>query len=238
MTCPKDAQDHLLDDCKLQVGDDGRILFNYGTPPDSEERSSDKEKKESQNLLLQPNHSETFVMKSYPNIAHFRQSNSSQAFTATDPQELLRATYIDRGNLLHEFFSRLRSTEDIERVLTEMVHEGILYDEIPPEEVKALLAKALSNKQVKSWFSPKWTLHNECGIITTEDGHSKTLRPDRVMSDGKRTIVVDFKFGRYNQEHEKQVRRYMTLLRDMGYPQVEGYLWYVSFNKTQRVNPQ
>ena len=238
MTSPKEAQDHLLDDSKIQVGDDGRILFDYGTPPDSEERSSDKEKKESQNLLLQLNHSETFVMKSYPNIAHFRQSNSSQAFTATNPQELLRATYIDRGNLLHEFFSRLRSTEDIERVLTEMVHEGILYDEIPPEEVKAMLAKALSNKQVKSWFSPKWTLHNECGIITTENGHSKTLRPDRVMSDGKRTIVVDFKFGRYNQEHEKQVRRYMTLLRDMGYPQVEGYLWYVSFNKTQRVNPQ
>ncbi len=231
------AADFYLEDCEMEVTDKNRIIFSYGIPPELEERPSEHEKEKSQNLLLQPDLSEPFVMRSYSSIAHFRQSNSSQAFTSSDPQQLLRATYIDRGTLLHEFFSRLRSTEDIERVLSELVHEGILYDEIPPEEVRSMLTQALSNRQVRSWFSPRWTLHNECGIITTEDGHAKTLRPDRVMSDGQRTIVVDFKFGRYATEHEQQVRRYMALLRDMGYPQVEGYLWYVSYNKTRKVKP-
>ena len=237
MASPKEGT-FYLDDSQIQIQDDGHIFFDYGIAPELEKLSTEKEKKESQNLLLQPDRSEPFVMKSYPNAAHFRQSNSSHAFTSTDPQELLRASYINRGNLLHEIFSRLRSIEDIDNVLQEMTHEGILYDEISPKELQDMLATALSNKLVRSWFSGQWTLHNECGIITKEDGHPKVLRPDRVMTDGKRTIVVDFKFGRYEKEHENQVRRYMTLLHDMGYPQVEGYLWYVSFNKTQKVKPQ
>jgi hypothetical protein len=57
------------------------------------------------------------------------------------------------------------------------------------------------------------------------------IRPDRVMSDGERMIVVDFKFARPNQKHEEQVQNYMEQLRLMGHSQVEGYLWYVYENK-------
>ena len=229
--------DFYLDGCQTERKEDGHLVFDYGQPPGQEPPRSEKEKEKTQNQLLQPDHSEFFVMRSYPNAAHFRQSNSSQAFTTTDEKELLRASYIERGNLLHEIFSRLRSIDDIERVLTEMTHEGILYDEVSSDEVHAMLSRALSNKLVRSWFSPKWTLHNECSIITTEDGRPKTLRPDRVMSDGHRTIVVDFKFGRYHEEHKHQVQQYMKLLSEMGYPHIEGYLWYVSSNKTKTIEP-
>ena len=55
------------------------------------------------------------------------------------------------------------------------------------------------------------------------------------MSNGKRTVVVDFKFGMRKKEHADQVRTYMRLLREMGHPAVEGYLWYVSTNRTEKV---
>jgi hypothetical protein len=56
------------------------------------------------------------------------------------------------------------------------------------------------------------------------------LRPDRVMSDGHSTIVVDFKFGAPRPEHHEQVARYMHQLTLMGHTAVEGYLWYVLRN--------
>jgi hypothetical protein len=67
----------------------------------------------------------------------------------------------------------------------------------------------------------------------TPDGVER--RPDRVMTDGKETIVVDFKFGREHTEYMDQVREYMLLLKQMNMPKVSGYLWFVYSNKIVEV---
>ena len=56
-----------------------------------------------------------------------------------------------------------------------------------------------------------------------------------MITDGNETIVVDFKFGKPHDEHQKQVRQYMELLGNMGYKSVKGYLWYVFPNKIVEV---
>jgi hypothetical protein len=191
-----------------------------------------KEKKKSDNVFLQPEKSISIELKSHPSRATFRQSNNSQAFTDTDEDTLLRANYIERGNLLHNIFSKLRTVDDIERVLQQMEHEGVIYDETSPEELRHLLQRALSNKKVMEWFSPKWKLHNECTILYhNEKGELKEMRPDRVMTLGDKTIVVDFKFGKPWNGHKGQVERYIEQLQKMGHNKVEGYLWYVGENK-------
>ena len=55
------------------------------------------------------------------------------------------------------------------------------------------------------------------------------------MTDGQQMVVVDFKFGRPRDEYHMQVREYMKLLRQMGYRQVSGYLWFVYSNKIEEV---
>jgi hypothetical protein len=47
--------------------------------------------------------------------------------------------------------------------------------------------------------------------------------------------VVDYKFGEEHKYYAWQVRRYMKLLRQMGYPGVKGYLWYVKNNKIEEI---
>ena len=47
------------------------------------------------------------------------------------------------------------------------------------------------------------------------------------MKDGNRVVVVDFKFGKMNDKYIAQVREYMQLLRNMGYSDVKGFLWFV-----------
>jgi len=43
-----------------------------------------------------------------------------------------------------------------------------------------------------------------------------------------KTLVIDYKFGdSESPSHEWQVRSYMQHLRQMGYKNVEGFLWYV-----------
>ena len=65
-----------------------------------------------------------------------------------------------------------------------------------------------------------------------------TRRPDRVMIDGRRVVVVDYKFGlRDAERHRRQMREYLRLLGEMGYAPAEGYLWYVKLGKIEKVEP-
>ena len=226
---------HELRGCTMQQTPDGSLIFDYGDMG-AEPLKSTAPAEESRNIFLQADQSVRFRIKSYPMTAQFRQSNNSRVFTTSDEGEILRAGYIERGNILHNIFSRLKTTDDIEKVLQELKQEGILYDEVSPQELQQMLTNALKTPKVRDWFSAHWHLHNECSIVyRLPSGKVKTLRPDRVMSDGQRTIVVDFKFGSPQKRHKNQVSRYMELLRQMGRSQVEGYLWYVDTNKTVKV---
>ena len=60
--------------------------------------------------------------------------------------------------------------------------------------------------------------------------------PDRVMIRGTRAVVVDYKFGsRDPGRYRRQVGEYLGLLRQMGYTQCEGYLWYVKLGEIEKV---
>ena len=158
------------------------------------------------------------------------QSNQSTLFASgKDDDEATDRTYIQLGSVLHKVFSTIRTTADIDRALLQLEHEGIIYDrDITRQRIEQLIRKRLSDPRVADWFSGRWTLYNECNILTPE---GDTYRPDRVMTNGQDTIVVDFKFGRERDEYHDQVRGYMSLLGQMGHPQTKGYLWFVYSNK-------
>jgi predicted RecB family nuclease len=151
-----------------------------------------------------------------------------------EQQEL---SYIKMGSVLHEIFSTIHTTDDIEGALRQLQHDGVLYDdEVTAAKLTAMLQKRLSDKRVMEWFSNRWQLFNECSILRlNEQGEVEERRPDRVMTDGKETHVVDFKFGRPKPEYQEQVREYMQLLQQMGHPNVKGWLWYVYSNKIEEV---
>ena len=114
----------------------------------------------------------------------------------------------------------------------------MLYDEqISAERITSMLKKRLEHPRVRDWFSKRWSLFNECTILSVEDGQVKERRPDRVMTDGHEWIVVDFKFGAPKPEYHDQVREYMQLLASMN-PEnaVKGYLWFVYSNHIEEVS--
>ena len=196
---------------------------------------STKEEAPSKNPFLQESEPISVSIRNYDSKVNFRQSNRSRDFIMGDDIDQ-QHRYIQAGSILHEIFSTIQTEKDIPEALQRLQFEGILYDEeMTAERITTMLRKRLSDPRVASWFSPRWTLFNECTILSVEDGDVKEHRPDRVMTDGNEWIVVDFKFGRPNPEYHQQVRGYMELLASMGHKNIRGYLWYVYSNKIEEV---
>ena len=192
----------------------------------------------SSNPFLQPAEPIDVDFRYMESQVNFRQSNRSQAFIESDESdETERLNYIQTGSVLHQIFSAIRTTDDIEDAMKQLQFEGVLYDEqITPEHITKMLRKRLQDERVADWFSPHWTLFNECTILTTENGEVKERRPDRVMNDGDKWVVVDFKFGSQKPEYINQVREYMQLIRAMQPDaKVSGYLWFVYSNKIEEI---
>ena len=225
----KELPGAIIDD----AGENGPISFELGTLSNCEERV-EKEKATENPFELSPK-THKLKIETFPHPVSFRQSNKSHDFIKgedIDPSDARR--YIKVGNVLHQLFSTILTEADIEPRLKELEQAGIIYnDDITSRELQNKISCALSNEKVKNWFSPRWKLFNECTILDydKETGDVYEHRPDRVMTDGKEIIVVDFKFGNPRDEYHEQVQRYMRLLMRMGYKQVSGYIWYVLRNE-------
>jgi ATP-dependent exoDNAse (exonuclease V) beta subunit len=210
--------------------------FSWGTLMPKENKGHQKE---SHNPFLQKTTPVSIDINTFNNPVSFRQSNRSKDFISEQDEESdkqQQRQYIQTGSILHQIFSTIRTTDDIDGALKRLQLEGILYDEqVTAEKISSMLRKRLQNARVANWFSDRWTLFNECAILSVENGEVIERRPDRVMTDGKEWVVVDFKFGSPKDEYLDQVREYMQLLADMGHTDIKGYLWFVYSNKIQEV---
>lgn len=193
----------------------------------------------STNILLQRPESRTVSFVSHHRPLEFRQSNASSLFIAEETEEADRNHYISQGSLLHRLFSEIRTADDVEQVLQEMETDGLFSTRLTAADIRRIVHRALANRQASEWFASGWILFNECSIVSRDKQTGITLvhRPDRVMMtpDRSRVIVVDFKFGKPASGYAEQVRTYMALLRHMGFPTVEGYLWYVYAGRIEEV---
>ena len=215
--------------------DQSPIVFEYGAYADSQRRLATDSDKASLNPFLQKSEAIGVSIRTYDSKVNFRQSNRSRDFIEGEDIDQQRR-YIQAGSVLHEIFSTIQTEKDIPEALQRLQFEGILYDEeMTADRITSMLRKRLADPRVASWFSPRWTLFNECTILSVEDGDVREHRPDRVMTDGNEWIVVDFKFGHPKPEYHAQVRQYMDLLQSMGHQNIKGYLWYVYSNKIEEV---
>lgn len=212
------------------------IHFEYGTlVPETHE----KEHAVADNPFLIKPDKHIVSIATYPQAATFKQSNKSIEFVKgedVDPSD--RTRYIKIGNVLHQLFSTIYTTADIPTRLNELEQQGIIYnDEITSAQLRTRIEDAITNPQVQEWFSKSWQLYNECTILeyNKDTNEMEEHRPDRVMTDGKEFVVVDFKFGKEREEYKKQVQQYMEILIRMGHKKVSGYLWYVVKNNVVEV---
>lgn len=216
-------------------GNDETVTFEYGTiVTGATGKQSDTT---SANVFVQPVEPMPISIETFDNKTEFMQSNQSRDFIAGEDEGETdeRHEYIRTGSVLHNVFSEIRTAADVDGAMQRLESEGML-DRTSVDKITVMLHKRLSTPQVADWFSDRWQLFNECSILYADaEGNVTERRPDRVMTDGNRMIVVDFKFGRPRDEYMEQVREYMQLLEAMGHRHVEGFLWFVYSNKVEQV---
>lgn len=136
------------------------------------------------------------------------------------------------GTLMHEVLSHIHTRKDIPVSVETYRLSGVINKE-EAAELKQRLGNLLNNPEVAPWYNGEARILNEVDILF---GNGLSKRPDRVMITGDRVIVVDYKFGEHpDKRYHSQVRNYLKLIRQMGYEQVEGYLWYVELDQIEAV---
>jgi len=137
-----------------------------------------------------------------------------------------------RGMLMHEIVSSIKTVSDLSGALQRRVMEGEL-TETEQKEVFEEITEMLSLPEVSDWYSGKYIVLNEMQTLDPEWGFS---RPDRIMIDGNKAIVVDYKFGEAEDtKYRRQVHRYVKLLQKMEFSDVKGYIYYVKLKKIEQV---
>ena len=213
---------------------DEPIIYEYGEIC----ISCEKKKSDFTNRLVAIPEAVNVKIESLETEIDFKQSNRSADFIRgdEDEEENLRSQYIRQGQLLHTLFASIETKDDLPAAIERLLFEGVIESAEKAEEISKVAERALNLDEVKDWYSGEWTLYNECSIIyNDEQGKMQTRRPDRVMMKGNEVVVVDFKFGKKKPEYSTQVREYMSLLSDMGYTDIKGYIWYVYSGELENV---
>ena len=227
----------LLDYCALRAslttiadGEDNHIEFSSGDAPfiHREERKSSLSP-----FAYSSAEAVTTTLYSDGEQVTFRQSQESTQYT-TDPDNAEEVTaQADFGVLCHDIFAHIARQEDTQQVLDLYRQKGLIDSDAQYGQIAELLNRAFSNTQMQQWFDGTWQLMREAAILTP----NTTIRPDRVMIKDGTAVVLDYKFtSQQRPGHIQQVRDYMAALRDIGYTQVEGWLWYAFPNQLLQVN--
>ncbi len=164
------------------------------------------------------------LFESYPTtLAQMRLSLPQQRYFEEQSSSL---TARNKGILMHSILSEATTLDDIKERITKACEAGRL-DKATAEELHQAFEREFQKEQVREWFGEWEVVRNENDIIGSHI--TGTRRPDRVMIQGDRAVVVDYKFGtEKTAAHKKQVAKYVELLRQMGYTNIEGYVWYLS----------
>jgi len=161
--------------------------------------------------------SESLTLDSYP--AWENSDNKAAAKPAS--------AFIERGNLIHEFFERVETINDVSTSVQSLVSDGSL-DTDSAVSFEKKVRDLIQTNELKECYSGKGLVLREKSLLIPGKGE---LRPDRVVVFGKRAVVIDYKTGKEESHHKSQVRQYMNALINMKYSPVEGYLLYFDEEK-------
>lgn len=203
---------------------DDSLNLKYGTKTVRGEKGKEK-KEEDDGLQLS--------LTSYPVFELGNRVSAKYRFMDYNDLDAVSASPVNEGKLLHELFKTIEYEEDVDSAVQSVYQSGLIRAE-ERAGYRLLLHQYIQQPEAKEWFDRKYKVINERDILMSS---GKKWRPDRVITTGDITLVIDYKFGHLIEDkYEKQVANYHRLLTQMGYKQVFCYIWYVKLNKVVLVN--
>lgn len=168
------------------------------------------------------------------------ESKRLPAYESTTTESVWKNTNIDnhrlnrievareRGLILHELMAHIRTSADIDRAFTLLEASpdarNLTYADI--KAMREIIESRVGDPRATKWFEGFSKVYIEREILTAD---GRTLRIDRVVRTADGDLhVIDYKSGSQDPaKYKKQVRDYMRFFRSIGYPQIQGFLYYL-----------
>lgn len=204
-----------------KVAEEQPTLYRYGTPPKFTTETNTVVSEQ-----LQPR-----IYNAHDRFQHI-QLSVRQALNDT-PQsfsELIsRGQAATLGTLLHNFMMTVNSIDDLGLLAEHLIRYKVCTDD-SAEELIAMLSNAMQTPALAACYAPSREAWAEHEFV---DKQGRIVRPDRVVFFEDRTVIIDFKFGSPQEQHAKQITHYKALLTNLGYPALQGILWYIDVGRNK-----
>ncbi len=128
------------------------------------------------------------------------------------------------GNLIHNVLAKIVVKEDAQKVISQFVESGIIRA-MEKEEVKMVIDNVMNHELAGQFFKEGLEIRNETEILLQ---NGNVLRPDRLIMEKDKLTVIDYKTGRPEEKHNKQIIKYANTMAEMGYKNIQKYLVYLN----------
>ncbi|MFV0345289.1 MAG: UvrD-helicase domain-containing protein [Bacteroidales bacterium] len=169
------------------------------------------QKTESNTIEIESNYFQHYTEK-------LRISEQSKLYFADQKRDGKR----EMGNTMHKILESVISTDDIPKSVERAVLEGRVETSMQAELIKQL-TDFVTRPEYKKYFEKGIQVLSERDILCGDKG---IRRPDRIVIKDNKCTVIDFKFGKPESKHKKQIDYYEQLLSEaLGIP-AEGLIMY------------
>lgn len=202
----KNHQDH-------QVPGDGALVYRFG---DSEFMKPKKQKEEAKKKALE---TESLASDWFGKIA--LDSNPTMVWQSKSDKLSPR----EFGELVHQILAKIRTTADMERVLSPYLSDGTINQETA-DWIREKFLQMTQNPQIALAFDPSAKVKTECEIfyLSSETG---VIRLDRYAELPDVIYLIDYKTGKEDKKHNSQVREYVNALKEMTDKPIKAFLVYL-----------
>ena len=83
-------------------------------------------------------------------------------------------------------------------------------------------------KEIKFIWEPKYQTKNAVELL---NALGETVRPDKLLIDGDKAVVIDFKTVENEKSHVSQMLKYKRVLDELGFIKVEAFILYTDTGK-------
>ena len=198
-------------------------VFEYGTPYDFKRMKRSKQTEEKPFPV---------AFRSYPLAGRLRLSADASDFFSPDGTAGVSASRRLGGIVLHDILASVIRPSDLRAAVDAAVLGGRI-TAAEGEADFALLQERIASASARGWFPAEGI-----GVLnehTVFDSDGREFRPDRVVVTPEHTFIIDYKTGERSDSYKFQVRRYVRLYRQMGYPDVSGHVWYLHDDHVENI---